>query len=136
MFSKIIETKSIADFYKLFIVKPSEYWDNHYVFNKESIVKPKTIGKSAVDIILINTIIPFLFVYGKSKGLHDIQERAINLLENIKSEKNSIVTKWDELNVKSTNAFDTQALIQLKNNYCEPKKCLNCQIGNSLINRK
>lgn len=136
LFSKIIETKNVADFYKLFIVKPSGYWDNHYVFNKESVIKIKIIGKSAVDIILVNTIIPFLFVYGKSKGLHDIQERAINLLENIKPEKNSIITRWDELNVKPSNAFDTQALIQLKNNYCEPKKCLNCQIGNSLISKR
>ena len=136
LFSKIIETKNVSEFHKLFIVKPSSYWDTHYVFNKESVSKSKILGKSAIDIILINTIVPFLFVYGKSKGISELQERAINLLENIKAEKNSIITKWADLNIKSSNAFDTQALIQLKNNYCNEKKCLNCQIGNSLINRK
>ena len=133
LFSKILETKTINDFYKLFIVKPSDYWENHYVFNKGSIKKSKTIGKSAVDIILINTIVPFLFIYGKAKGIQNLQDRSISLLESLKPEKNSIITKWNDLGINASNAFDTQALIQLKNNYCNPKKCLNCQIGNYII---
>lgn len=135
LFSKILQTESVNDFYKLFIVKPSEYWDNHYIFNKESIEKSKTIGKSAVDIILINTIIPFLFIYGKAKGLHELQERSIKILENIKPEKNSIITRWKDLGLEATNAFNTQALIQLKNKYCNLKKCLNCQAGNYIIRK-
>lgn len=133
LFSKIIETQTINDFYKLFVVTPSIYWDNHYTFNKESVQKLKSIGKSAVDIILINTVIPFLFIYGKAKGQDDLKERSINLLENIKAEKNAIITKWEDLGLKSANAFNTQALIQLKNKYCNHKKCLNCQIGDYLI---
>lgn len=135
LFSKIIETKNVSEYYELFIAKPSLYWDSHYVFNKESVSKSKTLGKSAVDIILINTVVPFLFIYGKSKGISELQENAINLLENIKAEKNSIITNWEDLNIKSLNAFDTQALIQLKNNYCNEKKCLNCQIGNYIIRK-
>lgn len=135
LFSKILETKTINDFYKLFIVKPSDYWENHYVFNKESIKKSKIIGKSAVDIILINTIVPFLFIYGKAKGIQNLQDRSIRLLESLKPEKNSIITKWNDLDINASNAFDTQALIQLKNNYCNPKKCLNCQIGNRIIRK-
>ncbi|MBU8891492.1 MAG: DUF2851 family protein [Bacteroidales bacterium] len=135
LFSKILETKTINDFYKLFIVKPSDYWENHYVFNKESVKKPKTIGKSAVDILLINTIIPFLFIYGKAKGEQNLQDRSINLLESLKPEKNSIITKWNNLSIKASSAFDTQALIHLKNNYCNHKKCLNCQIGNYIIRK-
>ena len=133
LFSKILETKTVNDFYKLFVVKHSDYWENHYIFNKESIKKSKTIGKSAVDIILINTIVPFLFIYGKAKGIQDLQDRSISLLESLKSEKNSIITKWNDLGINASNAFDTQALIQLKNNYCNPKKCLNCPIGNYII---
>jgi hypothetical protein len=136
LFSKIIETKNIEDYYDLLNSKTSEYWNMHYVFNKESVFKSKSLGKSAIDVVLINTVVPFLFVYGKAKGQYEFQEKAINLLENIKAEKNTIISNWDDLNVKAKSAFDTQALIQLKNNYCNEKNCLNCQIGNTLINRK
>jgi len=136
MFSKTLEIDKKEVLHDLFVVKPSEYWDTHYLFNKTSILKSKSLGKSAVEIILINTVIPFLFVYGKAKGQYQYQERALDLLENIKAEKNSIISNWDKLGIKSTSAFDTQALIQLKNNYCNQKKCLNCQIGNTIINCK
>ncbi len=136
LFSKILEVGSVNDFYELLKVEPSEYWETHYQFNKESVKKSKTLGKSAIDIILINTVIPFLFVYGKSKGLPELQDRAIEFLEYMKAEKNSIISKWNELGIKSTSAFETQALIQLKNKYCNHKKCLNCHIGNNLIRSK
>ncbi|MBI9055722.1 MAG: DUF2851 family protein [Bacteroidales bacterium] len=136
LFSKIIEINNLDEFYTLFKVKPSEYWDEHYQFNKDSVVKSKALGKSAIDVVLINSIVPFLFVFGKSKGNYMYQERALNLLESIKPEKNSIINSWNDLNIKSKSAFDTQALIQLKNKYCNQKKCLNCQIGNAIINRK
>lgn len=134
LFSKVIEIKDIEDYYELFIIKPDDYWNNHYVFNKESVIKTKSLGKSAIDIILINTIVPFLFVYGKQKGIGHLQQRALDLLENIKAEKNATVNTWTEMGVKPINAFDTQALIQLTNGYCSQKNCLNCQIGNVIIN--
>ncbi len=133
LFSKIVEIKTVKDFYTLFLVEPSEYWKNHYVFHKESVEKSKAIGQLAVDILLINTVIPFLFVYGKAKGITELKDRAIYLLENIKPEKNSIINKWSDLGMKMKSAFETQALIQLKNQYCNHKKCLNCHIGNYLI---
>jgi len=133
LFSKVMDTSTMKEFFNLFKLKPSEYWETHYQFNKESVKKEKPIGKSAIDILLINTIIPFLFVYGKSKGLPKLQEKAIQLLEEIKPEKNTIISKWDELGLKASNAFETQALIQLKNKYCSHKKCLNCRIGNLII---
>jgi len=135
LFSKILETGKIKDFYELFQIKPSEYWENHYRFNSKSVKKSKALGKSAIDIVLINTIIPFLFVYGKLKVLSYLQDRAIGLLEAIKPEKNSIITKWKDLGIETSSAFETQSLIQLKNQYCNHKKCLNCQIGNSLITK-
>lgn len=133
LFSKILETEKLKDFYGLFQIRPSNYWENHYQFNKESVKKPKSLGKSAVDIILINTVVPFLFVYGRTKGLEDMKEKSIHLLEEIKPEKNAVISKWNDLSIKAASAFDTQALIQLKNRYCNHKKCLNCQIGNYLI---
>jgi len=133
LFSKILEAKTINDFNKLFTVNPSDYWENHYLFNKESVRKSKALGKSAFETIIINTIIPLLFIYGKANGMMQLQERSLKLLEEIKPEKNSVVAKWNDLGIKTTSAFGTQALIQLKNTYCNHKKCLNCHIGNSLI---
>ena len=76
-----------------------------------------------------------MFLYGKSKGIDDLSERAIDILESLPSENNSIIIKWGKLGIKAENAFDSQALLQLKNVYCNQKKCLNCQIGNQLIFR-
>ena len=83
--------------------------------------KPKHLGKGAVNIILINTVVPFLFVYGKYKGKNILQKRAIELLESIHAEKNAIINLWREMDIRPINAFESQALIQLKNNYCNQK---------------
>ncbi|MFO7829170.1 MAG: DUF2851 family protein [Bacteroidales bacterium] len=133
LFSQILETQESKKLGALLLVKPSEYWENHYHFNKKSVKKAKPIGPSAINILLINTIVPFLFVYGKYVDNHRFCNRAIDLLTSIKAEKNAIIAKWEQLGIESENAFDTQALIQLKNNYCNFKKCLNCQIGNFII---
>ncbi len=95
--------------------------------------KAKTLAPGSIYLLLINTIIPFIFVYGKIKKLPVYKDRAISFSENLKPEKNSIINKWQELGLKPLNAFETQALIQLKNNYCSEKKCLDCSIGNQLI---
>jgi len=133
LFSKILECKKIRELETLFKVNASEYWNTHYVFNKSSTEKLKYLGKSAIHTILINTVIPFLFTYGKEKQLEDIRERALAFMDAIPSEKNHIIDKWEEMNINSRSAFQSQALIQLKNEYCYHKKCLNCSIGNRIL---
>lgn len=133
LFSKIIEVNGIKELNKLFKISASEYWDTHYVFNKESKKKKKILGKTAFNIIVINTIVPFLFVYGKSKDNEVYKNKAIKLLEELKPEKNSIINNWEKTGVKAINSFYSQALLQLKNEYCAKKKCLKCQIGNKII---
>ena len=133
LFSRIIEENEIAKLKKMFHVIPSSYWNTHYQFNKISVEKPKALGISGVDILLINTVVPFLFVYGKHTGKEEFCERAVKFLSQIKPEKNSIISSWKKVGVEPQSAFDTQALIQLKNNYCTFKKCLQCQIGNYII---
>ncbi|MDY6799940.1 MAG: DUF2851 family protein [Bacteroidota bacterium] len=133
LFSKIMETQDVQKIKQMLQAKPSEYWDNHYHFNKQSVKKPKPLGQSAIQILLINTVAPFLFVYGKYRGKEEFCDRAVGLLLQIKPENNSIISHWRKLGVKPQNAFDTQALIQLKNNYCKFKKCLHCSIGNYII---
>ena len=137
LFSKIIETKNIEELKKLFNVKASDYWNNHYRFNKSSSKKQvKELGENSINILIINVIVPFLFVYGEKQNLHHLKNRALDFLEKLSPEKNSIIKKWEELGVHPRSAFETQALIWLKNSYCVPKKCLNCQIGNKLVKIK
>lgn len=133
LFSKLIETENISQIKDYFDIQASEYWDNHYTFGTESKGKSKNFGKTSLNIIIINTIIPFLFVYGKIKGIEIYKERAIDFAEQVNAESNSIITEWETLNIVCKNAFDSQALIHLYNNYCKADKCLNCQFGNKII---
>jgi len=134
VFSKIIETKTLEDFYKLFSVETSVFWETHYTFNKESKASKKRLTKSFIDLLLINTIIPIKFSYAKQIG-KPIDNEIIQLLEQIASEKNSIVNKFNSLKKISKSALDSQALIQLKTEYCDKNKCLQCAIGNQLLNK-
>jgi len=133
LFSKIMDASSIDVFEKIFDLRASEYWDTHYMFGKESPKRNKTFGKTSVHTILINTVAPFLFVYGKARGLDDFCSRAVALLESLPPEKNSILSRWEELGAKNTDAFRSQALLQLDNEYCQPKRCLWCAIGNRIV---
>ncbi|WP_299252759.1 DUF2851 family protein [uncultured Lacinutrix sp.] len=134
VFSKIIETKTLEGFYKLFSVETSVFWETHYTFNKESKASKKKLTKSFIDLLLINTIIPIKFSYAKQIG-KPIDNEIIQLLEQIASEKNSIVNKFNSLKKVSKSALDSQALIQLKTEYCDKNKCLQCAIGNQLLNK-
>ena len=133
LFSKIIETQDIRALRKVFEVTASEYWDDHYVFGKKSRKISKSSGTIASDILLINAVIPVIFVYGKSRDNHEMCERAISFLEEIKAEKNSIITDWGKAGVEASSAFDSQALLQLRNEYCKKRRCLDCRIGTRLI---
>lgn len=136
LFSKIIENPDYKYISSLLSVKTSEYWDTHYTFHQESPKRTKTLGKNAVDILLINTIVPFLFYYGKRNENDQLQENALKLLEQIPVEKNRIIEEWNLLGIKSENAFDSQALIELRKNYCDKKDCLRCRIGHKVLTKK
>jgi len=134
LFSKIIEIKNLEDLIQLFNVVASEYWDTHFSFNKRSKkTAKKELGESSIHILIINVVISFLFVYGEKQNKEFLKNRALDLLEQLPPENNSIICKWKELGIKVRSAFESQALLQLKNNYCEKKKCLNCQIGVKLV---
>lgn len=90
---------------------------------------PKTLSQSSIDLLIINTVVPFLYAYGKHKGEEQLCNRASQLLEDLKPENNYITRMWEECGLKAAHAGDSQALIQLKKNYCDSKKCLYCRIG-------
>jgi transposase len=133
LFSKILESNDLEKIKKLFNIAASEYWDNHYRFNKTSKKQKKELGESSINTLIINVVIPFLFVYGEYQSTNLLKDRALDFLEKLPPEKNSIIANWQKLGIKVQSAFETQALLQLKNLYCEQKKCLNCQIGNKLV---
>jgi len=133
LFSKILEANQLLVIEDLLKVKASDYWDNHYKFGRVSKTYPKTLPLESIILLLLNAIIPFIFVYGKIRNLPDFQDKALAFLENLPPEKNSIIKKWTKLGMPARNAFETQALLELKNEYCLTKKCLSCSIGGRLI---
>ncbi|MGQ7867954.1 DUF2851 family protein [Sunxiuqinia sp. sy24] len=134
LFSNLVEKDNMSEIRELFRVQASDYWDTHYRFNKASGKRPKVLGDVAFQNILINTVVPFLFVYGEYHNQQQLKDKALMFLEKLPAENNSIISNWKELGVSVRSAFDSQALIQLKNSYCTPKKCLQCHLGVKLIN--
>lgn len=135
LFSKIIEANSIEEIYKIFNLSVSDYWKTHYNFDKASSKKEKSLSKSFIDLVIINTIIPVRFAYARAQG-KEISETLTDLLSNIPSEKNSIIEKFTTFGIKSKNAFQSQSLLELKNEYCNHKRCLQCAIGLELLKNK
>lgn len=134
LFSRILEIKDVKALRQLvagIIINP--YWENHYRFDKESPPSAKHLGPSSVDTLLLNTVALFLFSYGKHMQQEYYVSRALKLLENIPPENNHITTDFATLGVKIINAFESQALLELKNNYCDYKKCLQCGVGIKIL---
>ncbi|MEZ4953387.1 MAG: DUF2851 family protein [Saprospiraceae bacterium] len=133
LFSKILEVENLKEIEGLFSVKLSGYWLTHYVFEKESEKRNKSFGKEAIRLMTINTIVPFLFLYGNEIKEEVFKDKALRLLEELKPEKNTIIKGWESLGVVADSAYQTQALLQLKNEYCNKKRCLECSIGGAIL---
>jgi hypothetical protein len=133
LFSKVLEATEIRQLKDVLEVSASGYWDDHFVFGKNSMKYSKVTGSQATDIFLINAVIPVIFVYGQCRDRQDICERAIKILENINPEVNSIIMEWRTSGIIADSAFYSQALIQLRNEYCKKRRCLDCRIGLRLI---
>lgn len=134
LFSKVIESNKVEDFYELFKVSTSDFWETHYTFQKTSKTSIKKLSKSFVDLLLINTILPIKFCYAKQKGV-EIDSEIIKIATAITSEKNNIISAFNNLKKVSKSSLDSQALIQLKTEYCDKNNCLKCAVGNQFLNR-
>lgn len=133
LFSVILETTDIKDIKNLFRLPPSPYWDTHYNFSHSSAKKEKLMGDSSLSILLINTVIPMLFAYGVRSKKPEYCDRAIQLIEKLPPEQNSIVKSFAMAGVAARHAGDSQSLIQLRRAYCETRKCLYCRWGFQLL---
>lgn len=135
LFSMILSAHTPGEIKRFFRIEPSDYWRTHYHFRYTSVEKEKSIGESALNILLINAVVPLLFAYGLRSNLPEYCAHAIRLLESIPPERNHIIDIFIQAGLWVRNAGDTQALIQLKREYCEKKKCLYCRIGFRLLKR-
>ena len=133
LFSKITACDDVGRIRLMFHVNASEYWQTHYAFGVSSERKVKYLGDASLDIILINTVAPILFIYGRTIDSEIHCERALRFLEILKPERNSITKRFGKLKMPLNNAADSQAMIQLKREYCEPRKCLFCRVGHQLL---
>ncbi len=134
LFSKVLDTKEVEGLRALFNdIEVNGYWDNHYRFDVESPPASKNIGQSSIDVLLLNTFALFLFSYGKHHQNQHFINRSMKLLEMLPKETNNIVADFVTLGINIKTAFESQALIELKTNYCDFKKCLLCGIGNKIL---
>lgn len=109
--------------------QPSDYWQRHYLFGMESKPSAKRLSEASRDLLIVNTVVPLLFAHGVRTANESAQERAIALLESLKAEQNFIIRQWQQCGLAVANAADSQALIQLKRNYCDRSDCLRCRFG-------
>lgn len=133
LFSSFVDAHSVNDVRAILDVGQSDYWRTHYMFGRKQSDVVSGIGKSSVENVIINTVIPLLVAVGKSRDDQTFIDRAVNMLGQISAESNMITRRWSELGVRCEGASDSQAVIELYNNFCLRKRCLDCNIGSALI---
>jgi len=132
-FSQIMQQSDYSQICDYFNVGVSDYWQSHYYFDRPSRNIGKTISTSTIDLIVINNVIPFLFLFARHSGKDEYADKAIALLEKINAESNAHIRKFAEFGIRPASAGESQGLIELKTNYCDRKRCLECRIGLELI---
>jgi Protein of unknown function (DUF2851) len=134
IFSKTLEASRVNELRSIFAVGQSEFWQHHYRFDLRQETQVPKMGTMSIDNIIINTVVPLLVAYGKVTDDQKWTNRAMTFLAGIPAEQNAITRKWEALGESVTTAFDSQALIELYNKFCQKRRCLNCSIGSSLVN--
>ncbi len=126
--------KTLDDIYQAFEITVDPYWEDHYTFGKVSKKRMKKFSKKFIDLVIINTLVPLKFCYAKHLGT-DWNEELIKLMSELGKEDNSIIKNFDKIGLKTKNALESQAKLELFTNYCSQNKCMQCAIGTQLLNR-
>ncbi len=132
IFANLVEMDSMS-IYQFFEITTSPYWQSHFRFGKKAAGFVPSFGASSAQNIIINSVAPLLVSYGKARDDWSLVEKAVNILQHIPSENNSILELWKNLGYVSKTAFDSQGLIELYQNFCKKRYCLNCAIGASIL---
>jgi len=133
LFSKMLNASSYEEMCELLSVGTSEYWNTHYLFDKQSDFRSKKVGQMMSEVLVINVVAPMLFCYGMAHCNQDLCDRALSLLESVSAERNTISRNFAACGVEPHNAVQSQAMIQLYENYCKPRRCLECRIAKVLL---
>ena len=133
--SSLVECTTIEQLKAVLATSVTPYWETHYTFGSTSCRNDKNLSPASLNLLMINTAIPMLFAYGKHKSDEALCDRAFDLLEQLKAENNHITRLWQQCGLIAQNAGDSQALIQLKKEYCDKKDCLRCRIGFEYLKR-
>jgi hypothetical protein len=133
--SMMLERKQPDQLKELFSVGVTPYWETHYTFGHAGTPQKKVLQNNSLNLLLINTVVPFLFAYGRHHLNEELCERAFELLEHTKAEQNFITRSWENAGLKVEHAADSQALIQLRRKYCDKKDCIRCRFGTEYLKR-
>ena len=132
--SYLEQQTSAEEWIRLFSVTPSHgFWDTHYHFAAATPPTQKHLGRNTAITLLINVVAPVMFLYGKHQGKTALKDHALRLLEELPPEKNAIITGWKECGWMAADAGQTQAMLYLKKNYCDKRRCLHCAIGMQVV---
>jgi len=134
---KIFNEENLANLKTFFSVKASDYWEDHYRFDvRAGNKRAKVFGRTSIDILLINAVVPFVFAYGTIESKPLLKERAAGWLGEIKAENNTYTRLYSSFGINAESAMHSQALLQLKTEYCDRRRCLECAIGHYLLTRR
>ena len=133
--SELLECKTVEAVQQLLSTHVTPYWETHYVFGAESPKSTKHLSRSSLNLLTINTAVPMLFAVGRHRQKEELCDRAFDFLEQLKAEQNHIVRMWKECGLEAASAGDSQALIQLKREYCDKRDCLRCRFGYEYLRR-
>ena len=124
-----MDCKTVKEMEQTLSTSVTPYWQTHYLFGSTSPKSEKQLSQASLNLLLINTAIPMFFAYGRHLSKEELCDRAFDFLEQLKAETNHITRMWQECGLNVENAGDSQALLQLKKEYCDRKDCLRCRIG-------
>jgi hypothetical protein len=135
LFSTVLNESSVQEIKRLLAVTANDYWHYHFRFGEATVYQPKTVGGEMINSIIMNTVVPIIFAYGKYHHESCFQHKAVEWIEKLPAESNATVSKFRGIGVLAKNASDTQSLIELKTQYCDEKRCLDCAIANALLKK-
>ena len=133
LFSGLLEAPTARDAARLLDVAASPYWDTHYLPGRPSVPRVKRTGDMLRQLLVVNALVPFLFVYGKEQAEERYSEKALRWLEELPPETNSILRKWKACDITPRSALHAQAILHVHGEYCLQHRCLHCKLGNEIF---
>ncbi|MGZ5134576.1 MAG: DUF2851 family protein [Flavitalea sp.] len=133
LFTRVLELSSVNEAKSFLNITANDYWHYHYMPDEVSSFKPKKLGDQMANNIVINTIVPAIYAYGHLQGRNSYKDKALKWLGEITGDENTIIEKFRQSGIACKTAFDTQAILELKDQYCDKRRCLDCAIGNSIL---